>query len=91
MPGYSTQEKGNYRSFKSHQVMEAIVMHWPDKPPMFNPVVKYLKPLFKEKVISRNVYFFVNANTLAPRYNKVSRYRKNVCYSGVFVIAKTPL
>ena len=62
LPGYSTHEKGNYRSFKSHQVTEAIVKHWPDKPTMFNPVVKYLKPLFKEKVISKNIYFIVNAN-----------------------------
>ena len=29
--------------------------------------------------------------TVEPRYNEVSRYRKNIRYSGVFVIAKTPL
>ena len=29
--------------------------------------------------------------TVAPRYNEVPWYRKNVCYSGVFVIVKTPL
>ena len=43
--------------------MEAFVKHRPDKPPMFNPVVKYLKPLLKEKVISKNIIvFFVNVN-----------------------------
>ena len=30
-------------------------------------------------------------DTVEPCYNEVSRYRKNVLYIGVFVIAKTPL
>ena len=43
------------------------------------------------KDITPKELFQVIHNTVEPRYNEVSRYRKNVRYSGVFVIAKTPL
>ena len=33
----------------------------------------------------------LNWSTVAPRYNEVSRYQKNVHYSGVFIIAKALL
>ena len=41
--------------------------------------------LQKMKISPKNQY------TVAPHYNEVPWYRKNVRYSGVFVRAKTPL